>query len=95
MPPRLKHSVDDPRQLVRRCGDRLGHPEGNAAMRRKNAPNVLGDRCRFFAASRNVCAVQFAACARRGRFHHAPRFLRVGDQVQPTARVLLTRDLKG
>jgi hypothetical protein len=32
------------------------HPEGSAAMWRKNAPNALGDRCRFFAASRNVCA---------------------------------------
>jgi hypothetical protein len=60
-------------------------------MRLKNALNALGDHCRFFAASRNFCAARFAACARRGRFHRAPRFLRVVGQAQPTAQVLLTR----
>jgi hypothetical protein len=66
------------------------HPEGSAPMWRENAPNALGDRCRFFAASCNVCAARFVACARRRRFHRAPRFLWVGGQVQPTAQVLLT-----
>jgi hypothetical protein len=47
-------------------------------MRRKNAPNALGDCCRFFAASRNVCAARFAACARRRRFHRAPDFFGLG-----------------
>ena len=30
-----------------------------AAIRRKNAPSALWERCRFFAASRNACAARF------------------------------------